>query len=175
MGRAGARYCHRVTGKELHRPSSERRRQLSLGDSISFLLSQAGAHSSRLWTERLRSIGLDSREVMLFWNVAMAEGRSQRQLAEALAIPSSRVVALVDSLEEQGWLERRTNPRDRRARALYLTGRGRKMLQRILAVAADQETHLSKGLSSQERRALVGLLSKLAKAQRLTPRVHPDF
>jgi DNA-binding MarR family transcriptional regulator len=163
------------SGDPLEEPSPAQLRELFLARGLSFLLSQVGAHSSRTWNARLASSGLDSREVMLFWNVAMEEGRSQRQLADALGLPGSRVVGLVDALEEEHLLERRTNARDRRARALYLTSQGHDLLRRIMAIAADQELQLSEGLTSGERRALVELLGKVAEAQGLIPGVHPDF
>jgi DNA-binding MarR family transcriptional regulator len=112
---------------------------------------------------------------MLLWNVAMAEGRSQRELADALGLPGSRIVGLVNALGEQGWLERRINSRDRRARALYLTDQGRRTFDRIMAVAVDHEGHLGRGLTSEERESLVELLGKLALAQGLKAGTHPDF
>jgi DNA-binding MarR family transcriptional regulator len=160
---------------EPRRASARLRRELFNGRSISFLLSQIGAHSSRAWAERLGSRGLTSREVMLFWNVARAEGRSQRQLADALGLQGSRVVGLVDGLEERGWLERRTNSRDRRARALHLTDSGRRMLDQVMDAALDQELQLSRGLTADERETLVKLLGEVARAQGLTSGVHPDF
>jgi DNA-binding MarR family transcriptional regulator len=152
-----------------------RARELFRGRGIAFLLSQVGAHSSRLWARRLREIELDSRQVMLFWNVAMHEGRSQRALADALGLPSSRVVGLVDELERQGWLERRTNELDRRARALHVTADGHRMLDQIMEVAAAQEAELSAGLTPGERRTLADGLARVAAAQGLIATVHPDF
>lgn len=156
-------------------PPGERRSDLFGGRSVSFLLSQVGAHSSRLWSERLRAAGLDSRAVMLFWNVASAEGRSQRELAAALRLPPSRIVDLVDALEGQGWLQRRTRPGDRRAHALYLTDQGRQVLDRVMAIAADHEEHLTSGLQPREREVLMRLLGKVATSQGLIAKVHPDF
>ena len=75
---------------------------------IAFLLSQLGGQSSRAWKLRLATLGLEPREVMLFRFVALAEGRSQREVAAAIGLPASRIVALVDRLERQGWVERRS-------------------------------------------------------------------
>ena len=66
---------------------------------IGFLLSQLGGQSSKRWTERLDQLGLEPREVMVFRFVAMAEGRSQTEIARAIGLPASRIVALVDRLE----------------------------------------------------------------------------
>src|SRR5215218_10254758 len=86
-----------------------------------FLLSQVGFHSSRLWRERMARLHLDPREVVLLRHVAAAEGKSQQALAEALQIPASRMVALVDGLERRGLVQRRPIRGDRRVRALHLT------------------------------------------------------
>jgi len=151
------------------------RHELLSGRGVAFLASQVGAQSSRLWRQRLGAAGLDPRTVMVFWNVASAEGRSQRELAEALRLPASRIVNLVDGLEAQGWLVRRTRAGDRRAHALFLTDQGRQLLDRIMAVAAAHEEQFTSGLEPRERAALAKLLSKLASTQGLVEKVHPDF
>jgi len=158
----------------LRAPSAARRRELLEGLGVAFLASQVGAYSSRAWNERLRSAGLDSREVLLFWNVAVAEGRSQRELARTLHLPASRVVGLVDALEARGVVERRTSSGDRRRRSLYLTATGRNLLDRVMAISDQHERALTRGLEPAERAALVKLLGKLAAKQGLGARAHPD-
>jgi DNA-binding MarR family transcriptional regulator len=152
-----------------------RRRELLSGQSVTFLASQVGAHSSRLWSERLSTAGLDTRGVMLLWNIGSAEGRSQRQLAEALRLPPSRIVDLVDALERQGWLERQTSASDRRANELYLTDQGRLLLEQVMVIAARHEDEFTSGLQPRERAALRRLLGKVAANQGLLDRAHPNF
>jgi DNA-binding MarR family transcriptional regulator len=155
-------------------PSAARRRQLLDGLGVAFLASQVGAYSSRAWNDRLRLAGLDSRQVLLLWNVAVSEGRSQRELARSLRLPASRVVGLVDALEAQGVVERRTNSGDRRQRSLYLTAKGRTRLDRVMAISDEHERAVTKGLVPADRAALVTLLSKLAAKHGLGARAHPD-
>jgi DNA-binding MarR family transcriptional regulator len=138
-----------------------------------FLLSQLGAHSGRRWTERLTPFGLDPRHVVLLRHVAAEEGRSQQALGEALGIPPSRMVALVDDLERRGLLERRPNPADRRVRALYLTDEGRKLLEEIMRISAEHERDLTKGLAPAEREQLIALLKRVAASLGLIEGVHP--
>jgi DNA-binding MarR family transcriptional regulator len=145
------------------------------GTGAAFLLSQLGGHSSRLWTRRLAEIGLEPRQVMLFRHVALAEGRSQREVAAAIGLPASRIVGLVDRLEAQGWVERRTSRDDRRTRALFVTETGREVLARIATVSAAHEAELTQGLEPAERDALIALLGRVAGAQGLVEGVHPGF
>jgi DNA-binding MarR family transcriptional regulator len=138
-----------------------------------FLLSQLGYHSSRLWQGRLAPLGLDPRHVMLLRHVAIAEGRSQQALGEAVQIPPSRMVALIDVLEQRGLLRRRPDPGDRRVRTLHLTRDGRRLLNKVMEVSLEHERQLCKGLQPAEREQLIALLSRLAAEQGLGEGVHP--
>jgi DNA-binding MarR family transcriptional regulator len=138
-----------------------------------FLLSQLGYHSSRLWQRRLAPLGLDPRQVMLLRHLAGNEGRSQQALGEALRIPPSRMVALVDTLEQRGLLQRRPDPADRRVRTLHLTGDGRRLLEEIMEVSLEHERQLCAGLAPAERERLIALLNRVAAEQGLAEGVHP--
>jgi DNA-binding MarR family transcriptional regulator len=61
--------------------------------------------------------------------VATQPGQSQQELAGQLRTPPSRLVLLVDQLEERGLIERRRNPDDRRHYALFLTAEGGQFLR----------------------------------------------
>jgi DNA-binding MarR family transcriptional regulator len=150
-------------------PAAERLRV----PGAAFLLSQLGYHSSRLWQGRLASLGLDPRHAMLLRHVADGEGRSQQALGEALRIPPSRMVALVDGLEERGLLERRPRPNDRRVRTLHLTRDGRRLLGKVMEISAEHERQLCAGLGPAEREQLIVLLNRLVAEQGLTQGVHP--
>jgi DNA-binding MarR family transcriptional regulator len=138
-----------------------------------FLLSQLGYHSSRLWQGRLAPLGLEPRHVMLLRHVAIAEGRSQQALGEAVQIPPSRMVALVDILEQRGLLRRRPDPNDRRVRTLHLTRDGWRLLDKVMEISLEHERQLCKGLQPAEREQLITLLSRLAAEQGLGEGVHP--
>jgi DNA-binding MarR family transcriptional regulator len=138
-----------------------------------FLLSQVGFHSSRLWRERMARLELDPREVVLLRHVAAAEGQSQQALAEALQVPPSRMVALVDGLEQRGLLERRPIAGDRRVRALHLSQEGHRLLRKVMAASAEHEAELSTGLDSTERAQLIALLHRVAAEHGLPTGVHP--
>jgi DNA-binding MarR family transcriptional regulator len=140
---------------------------------VAFLLSQLGYHSSRLWQARLAPLGLEPRHVMLLRHVAVEEGRSQQALGEALQIPPSRMVALVDALEQRGLLRRRPDPHDRRVRTLHLTADGRRVLGRVMEISLEHERELCKGLRLAERERLITLLGRVAAEQGLVEGVHP--
>jgi DNA-binding MarR family transcriptional regulator len=143
--------------------------------SVGFLISQLGFLSSRAFMEALEPAGIDPREFLLMRFVAASEGRSQQALAERLAVPPSRMVALVDRLEEAGLVERRPDPEDRRVRGLHLTRKGRGVLERAGKIAIDYETRLCAGINRQEREQLIDLLQKLQASQTDLGGVHPGL
>ena len=49
---------------------------------------------------------------------------SQQRMAEEMGVSGTMVVQVVDALEREGLVERRRNPKDRRANALHLTRKG---------------------------------------------------
>lgn len=140
-----------------------------------YLLSQVGAHSSIRWHERLTPIGLDPRSVLALRHVGAEEGRTQASLSASLAVPPSRIVGVVDELEQRGLLERRSNAGDRRAHALWLTGKGRKALDRVMAVSREHEVDICAGLSEAQRRQLIELLTVIVSKQGLAAGGHPGM
>lgn len=143
--------------------------------SVGFLISQLGFFASRGFMEALAPVGIDPREFLLMRFVAASEGQSQQALAERLALPASRMVALVDHLEEGGLVERRPDPDDRRVRGLHLTRKGGGVLERAGKIAIDYETQLCAGINREEREQLIDLLQKLQAGQTDLRGVHPGL
>ena len=143
--------------------------------SVGFLLSQLGFVGSRGFSKALEPIGIDPREFLLLRFVATSDGQSQQELAERLAVPASRMVALVDRLEDAGLVERRADPDDRRIRRLHLTRKGGATLERAFKVALAFETELCSGLTKGEREQLIDLLQKLQAGHVALRGVHPGL
>lgn len=142
---------------------------------VAYLLSVVGMASTTRWQERMRQLELDPREVVVLRMVAADPGRTQRSLAPALQVRASHLVAVIDGLETRRLLERRANPKDRRAHALYLTRRGHAVLGEVMQVSAEHETELTDGLSADERKNLEDLLARMASRLGVAPGSHPGF
>lgn len=64
------------------------------------------------------------------------------ELAARLDVSKQAVVKVVDEMERHGYVERRADHADRRAKRLCLTARGRKVRQRALAASRRMERRL---------------------------------
>jgi len=143
--------------------------------TLAFLLSQVGIHASRQFAERIEGVGLNPPLFRVLNLVDAAEGRSQQAIGQAIAVPASRMVAIVDELEQRGLVERRPDPADRRVRALYLTPDGKRTLARGRKIAKQHEEELTRGLAAADRKRLLDLLQKMVDAQAIGRGVHPGL
>ena len=146
-----------------------------LEHSVGFLLSKLGFQTAAGFNAILEPLAIAPPHFAVLRSIGGAEGSSQQTLAEAVGVPPSRMVAFVDSLEERGLVERRRNPADRRAHALYLTEEGRRVLDAAQARADQYEDEVCAGLSADEREMLLGLLHRVAEAHDLPVNVHPGM
>jgi DNA-binding MarR family transcriptional regulator len=86
---------------------------------------------------------------------------SQQRLGERTSLDRTTVVAMVDGLEEAGYVERRRDPDDRRAYALEATDAGREWLDETREIIVGAEKELLAPLTAAERRTLVELLQRV--------------
>ncbi len=140
-----------------------------------FLLTQLGTHCAQAFARRIGELDLTPPQTGLLRAVAQAPGSSQQALAELLGTPATRLVALVDGLEERGLVERRRNPADRRLHAVHLTDAGTALMRDIGRVAREHDDAVLAALDPDERTRLHDLLTRLAADRGLTPGVHPGY
>jgi len=140
-----------------------------------FLLAQVGAHAASRFAERLAALRLTPADAGILRMLRAAAGVSQQELAARLGIHPSRLVAVLDELEDKGLVERRSNLDDRRQYSLYLTDKGTQALVEVGQLAHQHQDSLCAALSLAERDRLAELLQKIADEQGLTRGVHPGY
>jgi DNA-binding MarR family transcriptional regulator len=145
------------------------------GPTNAFLLTQLGTQAAFDFAERLAAIELAPPHAGILRAIGASTGMSQQLLAKTLSMQPSRLVVLVDELEEKGLLERRDIPEDRRAYALHLTVKGRRALESIMHIALEHDEAFCGALSDEERDQLASLLRRLADDRGLVPGVHPGY
>ncbi|HZT46066.1 MAG TPA: MarR family transcriptional regulator [Gaiellaceae bacterium] len=94
----------------------------------------------------------------------LAEGSLQTQagIANALNVDPSRLVALLDSLEDRGLVARQRDPKDRRRHVVSITADGKRQLGRLREMTKRIEAEFFAPLGPDERLELRELLQRLA-------------
>jgi DNA-binding MarR family transcriptional regulator len=146
-----------------------------LDERIPFVLAQLGAYVSSDFQRRLAPIGAEPRTYAVLLALASADGQSQRQLSERLGIHRNAMVTVIDNLEQRGLAKRLPQPEDRRAVAVTLTAKARRLLPELHDQGRDLEDEIAAPLSSKERATLRHLLQRVAAGAGLIPGVHPQL
>jgi DNA-binding MarR family transcriptional regulator len=125
----------------------------------------AGQLFFRLWrashtrtAEQLESLGLTPALFGLLNVLENRPGTNQQEIGSEMGIDPSTMVALIDQLEGAGLAKRRPHPKDRRAREVTITPKGRRLLERGRRKAGEVQDEVLQGLSASERRQLLKLL-----------------
>lgn len=126
--------------------------------SIGLLLYDTARLMRRDFDRRARTVGLTRAQWMVISYLDRNEGSNQAAIADFLDVEPITIVRHLDRLEEAGWIERRIDPNDRRARLIYLTEKARPILATKQELGAEMREVMLAGLSEQARSELLGHL-----------------
>ena len=87
------------------------------------------------------------------------------EIADRVLTPSATLTAALDLLERRGWIERTTNPDDRRSTLVTVTEEGHEVADRLLPGIRTIEAGIVSTLTPRERAQMLRLIAKvLARA-----------
>jgi DNA-binding MarR family transcriptional regulator len=99
-------------------------------------------------------------------HLSYEDGARLRDLAERASITPQSMGELVDELERAGYVERRPDPSDRRAKRIYLTRAGRRSVKAAGAAVLETEARLTQVLGPGDYGRLRRLLDRVIEAYR---------
>jgi MarR family transcriptional regulator, lower aerobic nicotinate degradation pathway regulator len=131
--------------------------------SATFLLKKLGYAAKDRTMKAYEGTGLHPyhHAILLVLDVGSAE--TQGSIADTLGYDRGQLVGLLDELEEQGLIERRRDPDDRRRHLVRLTSDGKRALKRLRALSKEIEDEFLAPLGDKERANLHALLLRLAE------------
>ncbi len=87
--------------------------------------------------------------------------RTQAALARAIGADKTRIIPVLDDLQERGYIERQPDPADRRVHLLALSGAGRDVHLAVRAAIRREEERLLGRLPAGDRAAFLRALQQL--------------
>jgi DNA-binding MarR family transcriptional regulator len=133
----------------------------SMRDRVPFLLYSASQLSHTLANQMLAGMALSARQAGILTMVTELEPMTQKALGDALRIDRTTMVALLDDLEDKGYVARQRHPRDRRAFLVHPTDSGRAAKTAAVQILDEQQRRFLAPLTVAERRQLAALLKRL--------------
>src|SRR6478609_576981 len=98
---------------------------------LAFLLSDTARLLRTCADQKARQFGMTRAQWAVLFRLERNEGLKQSELADALEIQPITLTRLIDRLCDNGLIERRSDPNDRRAKRLFLTPAARPLLTRL--------------------------------------------
>ena len=115
----------------------------------------------RLFDQRVRDLGLTAAQARLLLSLDRNRGENQVFHADRLEIEPITLTRIVDRMEDAGWISRKPDPADRRARILHLTDKSRDTLAHVEAIVAELFEETFTGLDGDQRDVLGFLLDRI--------------
>jgi MarR family transcriptional regulator for hemolysin len=97
--------------------------------------------------QRARQFGISRAQWAVLIRIDRHEGLKQSELADMLDLQPISLTRLLDRLADNGLIERRADPNDRRANRLYLKPAAKPLLDRLADLGSDMMEIVLEGLS----------------------------
>lgn len=107
---------------------------------------------------RAKGRGTTRAQWIVLFRLRQQEGLSQVDLAEVLELQPISLVRLLDRLVDHGLLERRPDPRDRRANRLFLTKTGRQLVDDLDSLRDSIATNVLQDIPASTIETSLGAL-----------------
>jgi len=115
----------------------------------------------RNFDRKVKNLKLTRSQWMVIGIVRRFPGIKQAELAERMEVQPITVGRLIDRMEKIGWIERKADPRDRRAKRLHLTARVQTIAAQLRVQALKGRQEALNGLNQNEYETLLRLLTRI--------------
>jgi DNA-binding MarR family transcriptional regulator len=112
---------------------------------------------------KVEKYGIKQGQFEYFLLIFMNPGINQLALANKKNVSKSSVTKAINILENDGFIKRIIDKEDRRNSLLYLTDKGKKITDDLMAIKKTSEKHLFKGFNTDDMDQFYQYLSVLKK------------
>lgn len=135
----------------------------NINDSLGFLLGQTNSLMRYQFNKRIKEKGFNTTvEQWGILNIVNTfPGITQSEIASKGRKDKTNITRMLDLLEKNGNVERKSSKNDRRQHNIYITNKGEKLLNDIIPISAEVNKLSVKGLNQEELVKFTSLLKKI--------------
>jgi MarR family transcriptional regulator, transcriptional regulator for hemolysin len=140
------------------------------GIRLGFLIHDVSRMRRSAYDQFMKPLGITRAQWWVLAHLSRHDGMMQTQLADVLEVGKASLGDVIESLESGGWVQRRPDPADKRAKRVYLTKPAQTLIKRMTVMENDFNSQILADLSSDEMAELIRSLVKIKHAiSRLVP------
>lgn len=128
---------------------------------LGYRLRRAHGAMHRSFLAAVADLGLTQKQAAMLWLINGNPGAAQVSAADALGMDRATTMAIVDRLQDRGWLLRKQSSADRRRQELYLTPAGQNLLRKARLRVAKHEECFTSLFTAAELKVLLEALRKI--------------
>lgn len=119
-------------------------------DTLGFVLIDVARMLRSAFERRIAGLGLTPGEARALLRVATLEGSRQLEIAQHMGIEPMTLSTYLDRLQNLGFVERRPDAADRRAKLIFTTPAAAALIARIRAEQLELMQHVTNGIGEAE-------------------------
>lgn len=136
------------------------RKDIKLG----FLIHDVSRMRRHAFDEFMKPLGITRAQWWVLAHLSRQDGMMQTQLADILEVGKASLGTVIERLDAGGWIERRPDPSDKRAKRIYLARSSHQLLERMGEFERDFNEKILSSLTARERQVLTRLLSTVKES-----------
>jgi len=132
----------------------------SMADQVGYRLRLLQIAAFKDFEEKIYGYGSAPRYYGLLVIIEANPGSQQSHLAEAIHLQPSSLVPILDKLQNEKLIERRSSTVDRRSKTVWLTPQGVKILAQLRPLVAEHERRLTRSFSAAQKKQFLKFLQQ---------------
>lgn len=142
----------------------------SEGIRLGFLIHDVSRMRRSAYDQFMKPLGVTRAQWWVLAHLSRHDGMMQTQLADVLEVGKASLGDVIETLESGGWVQRRPDPSDKRAKRVYLTKPAQGLIKRMSVLENQFNSQILAELNGSERTELARALVKIKHAlARLDP------
>lgn len=130
-----------------------------MSDDLGFVLGDAARLLRRSFDERARAMGVTRPQWRVLALLKRFDGSTQVTIADMLEVEPITLGRMIDRLQDAELVERRADPKDRRAWRLHLTAKGLAKIKELQPTASAMFVDALQGISEDKQADLEDMLN----------------
>tara|TARA_R110000787_G_scaffold25236_3_gene70954 strand:+ start:2331 stop:2939 length:609 start_codon:yes stop_codon:yes gene_type:complete len=143
-----------TTGASTSDSATAQSEALKEGIRLGFLLHDVSRMRRSAYDLFMRPLGITRAQWWVLAHLSRHDGMMQTQLAAVLEVGKASLGDVIESLERNGWVSRRPDPSDKRAKRVYLTKSAQGLIKRMTEMEHEFNSKILGDLSAKERQEM---------------------
>ncbi|MCA9811768.1 MAG: MarR family transcriptional regulator [Nitrosarchaeum sp.] len=138
------------------------KQMLDVDNSLGILIKLTGKSFEKAVDIELKEkCGLTAGQGKIIIALALQEGQSQKEISNAMFLDGSTLVPIIDKMENNGFVVRKSNPKDRRNHKIYLTQKSKALIDLVARCVLDIRRVATQNISETQLNITKKVLKQL--------------